>query len=89
VRDLSLSEPGSIVFERQLVLGFVDAESPQSVSVGEGAQVLKLFGVQAILQLVCNFDECHARSIPARSSEVLLQLDQTQLGDPVSRLSSI
>ncbi len=49
VGDLGLAQARGVVFERQLVLGFVDAKAPQSIGVRELAEMAQLlFGQRGL-----------------------------------------
>ena len=56
VRNLGIPQPRSIVFERQVVLLFVDAELTQAVSVRKRAQAAKLFEAERRLQFIRNLE---------------------------------
>ncbi len=66
MRDLRLAQARSVVFERQLVLRFVDAKAAQSISVRELAELAQLFFRERGLQVISNFHECHEGIIAAR-----------------------
>jgi len=59
VGHLRVAQARSVVFERQLVHGVVDAEAAQPVGVREFAQMAQLVFGERGLQFVGNLDECH------------------------------
>jgi len=51
-----------------MILLFIHAKAAQSVGVGEFAEALKLFGAGRRVELVRDFEKCHAGIIPALAS---------------------
>jgi len=61
VRDLRVAEARGVVFEGEMLFGFIEAEAAQAVGVGEFAEQAELFLGKRGLQFVSNFHECHVR----------------------------
>ena len=62
VGDLGVAETGGVVFEGEMLFGFIEAEAAQAVGVGEFAEQTELFLGERGLQFVRDFHECHARN---------------------------
>jgi hypothetical protein len=56
---LSGAQTRGIVFERQMILVFVDAKATKAVGVGKLAKPVELLETQGRLQGVGDFKECH------------------------------
>lgn len=65
VGHLCFAQPGSVVFEGELLFRVVQAKAAQAVGVGEFAELAELLLAQRRLQFIGHFDECHAGIIPA------------------------
>jgi hypothetical protein len=63
--DLRLPQARGVVFERQLVGRWVDAEATQAIRVCELAKVAQLVVGQRGLQFIGDFHEGHCGIIPA------------------------
>ena len=59
VGDFGFFQAGSVVFELQPVLQFVDVEAAQAVGVGEEGEMAELVGLERGLEFVGDFDEGH------------------------------
>jgi hypothetical protein len=59
VGDLRVAEARSVVFEREMVLLFIDAKTTQPVSIGERTEAAELFEAQGRLELVGDFEKRH------------------------------
>jgi hypothetical protein len=59
VSDLGFAEAGGVVFERELLLGFVEVETAKAVGVGEETEVAELSFGERLVQFVGDFDEGH------------------------------
>lgn len=57
--DLALPQARGVVFESDLVIGFIVTKAAQSVNIGKFAQLLQLIAVQGGLQLEGDFHESH------------------------------
>jgi hypothetical protein len=57
--DLRVAEARSIVFEREMVLLFIDAKATQAIGIGEGAEAAELFEAQRRLEFVGDLEQCH------------------------------
>ena len=55
VGDLRFAQPGRVVFERKVLLLFVDSKATEAVSVGEGAEAFELFKARRGMQFVGDF----------------------------------
>jgi hypothetical protein len=64
VGDLRFAQPGCVVFEREVLLFFVDAEAADAVGVGEFAEAPELIEAGRRVQFVGDFEKCHAGIIP-------------------------
>lgn len=71
MRDLRFAEAGGVVFERQLVCRWIDAEAPQAISVRELAELAQLLIGQGGLQFVSDFHEGHGGIIAAGQKSVV------------------
>ena len=67
MRHLCFAQARSVVFKRQLLFRFVNAEAAQAIGVRELAEMAQLVFRERRLQFVGNFDEGHAGIIAARS----------------------
>ena len=65
VGDLGIAQSGSVVFEGEVFLLFVDAEAAKSVGIREFAEALELFEGGGRVKFVGDFEKCHAGIIPA------------------------
>ena len=63
--DLRLPQARGVIFERQLVGRWVDAEATQAIGVRELAEVAQLVVGKRRLQFIGDFYECHGGIIPA------------------------
>jgi hypothetical protein len=61
VGNLRVAQARGVVFERQMLFGFIEAETAQAVGVGEFAEQAELFRGKRGLQFVSDFHECHVR----------------------------
>ena len=59
VCDLGFAEPRGIVFERQMVLLFIDAKAAQAIGIRELTEAAELFEAQGRLQFVSDVKERH------------------------------
>jgi hypothetical protein len=62
VGDLCVAKARGVVFEGQMIPLLVDAEFSQAIGVGERPEAAELCEAERILQLVGDFEECHARN---------------------------
>lgn len=72
VLDLCFAQARSVVLKGEMLLGFVKAESPQTVGIGKFAEAAELVFRQRGLQFVGYVHERHAGIIPATANWVPL-----------------
>lgn len=69
VEHLGFAEARGVVFEGDAVLLLIHTEAAESISVGEFAEALELFVAERGMELVADFEKCHAESIAVTSIE--------------------
>src|SRR5450631_710377 len=68
MRHFRFPQPRSVIFKRQVLPVVVHANLPQPIRIRERLQALELILTQRRLQLISDFDECHARHYTSPSS---------------------
>jgi len=68
VGDLGFAEAGGVVLEGESLARFIDMKTAEAVEIGEFAEALELFVAQGRVELVGDFEKCHARDY-SRSGE--------------------
>jgi hypothetical protein len=86
---LALAQTRSVVFEGDLIVGFVMAEAPQAIHVCEFAQIRHLLCRQRRLQFERKFHESHSGIISARANLVAAVDADADLLNPSYRLGPI
>jgi hypothetical protein len=77
--DLRVAEARGVVFEGEMVLLLVDVEFAQAIGVGERAEAAELRKAQRMLQLVGDFEECHATNYTSSDAIVAVCTARTRL----------
>jgi len=68
VKDLGFPEARGIVLEGEAVMLLVYAQATKAIGVGELAQALELLVAKRRLQLIGDFEKCHAGNYTSGAS---------------------
>ena len=69
--DLGLAQSRSIVFDGDVVIGFVDGKAAQAVGVCEFAEFAELLVAERGLRLIDDFKKCHGGIIAVGKDGIL------------------